>query len=205
MVIGSAKATSQAELSTDTNLQWFCEGDDGEDKDAAAFPTTTCSTHLQTIFYFHDCVEPTSLNSTYSSGTYGNTNYCPDGYNRIPRLRFSIRYDLRKLLPDGWSGAPPLELASGPSYSMHGDFINGWFEDAAQTMLTVAADKRHFAQVDGEHGDGLSGPTCTGQDADPSNGTDDYDESISMMSMKLKRASKKFRSIMERRAAWSNY
>ncbi|EOD51651.1 putative short-chain dehydrogenase protein [Neofusicoccum parvum UCRNP2] len=205
VIAGSATATSQSELSSDTGLQWFCEGDDGEDKDDAAFPTTTCSTHLQTIFYFHDCVDPSSLNSTYSSGSYGNSNYCPTGYNRIPRLRFSIRYDLRKLLPDGWSGAPPLELASGPSYSMHGDFINGWFEDAATSMLTVAADKREFAQVDGEHGDGKSGPTCVAADADPSGGTDDYDTAVSMMGKKLRRALRRARSVMDRRARWSNY
>lgn len=204
VVAGKSSATTQAELDSDTGLSWFCEGDDGEAKDDAAFPTTTCSTHLQTIFRFHDCVDAGSLNSTYSSGSFGTENYCPDGYSRIPRLRFSIRYGLRKTLPDGWSGAPPLELASGPSYSMHGDFINGWFEDAAQNMMQ-ASDKREFAQVDGEHGDGKSGPTCTAADADPNGGTDDYATSVSMMGKKLRRAARKARSIMERRRTWSNY
>ncbi|KKY27426.1 putative short-chain dehydrogenase [Diplodia seriata] len=160
-IAGSALASSQAELDSKTvGLSWFCEGDDAPaDKEAAAFPTSTCSTHLQTILMFPDCVEPSSLNATYSASSFRTTNYCPAGWNRIPRLRFSIRYDLRKILPDGWSGAPPLELSSGPSYSMHGDFINGWFEDAAQNMFDYAKDKREFARVDGARGDGKSGPT----------------------------------------------
>ncbi|KAF9637442.1 protein of unknown function DUF1996 [Lasiodiplodia theobromae] len=206
VIAGNALATSQAELDDkNVGLSWFCEGDSAPaDKEAAAFPTSTCSTHLQTIFRFHDCVEPTSLNSTYSASSFKTENYCPEGWNRIPRLRFSIRYDLRKILPDGWSGAPPLELASGPSFSMHGDFINGWFEDAAQNMFDNAKDKREFAQVDGEHGDGKSGPTCTATDADPNGGTDDYETSLTMMSKVKRVVARKTRGFMERRMASAN-
>ncbi|KAL1623103.1 hypothetical protein SLS54_004589 [Diplodia seriata] len=205
-IAGSALASSQAELDSKTvGLSWFCEGDDAPaDKEAAAFPTSTCSTHLQTILMFPDCVEPSSLNATYSASSFRTTNYCPAGWNRIPRLRFSIRYDLRKILPDGWSGAPPLELSSGPSYSMHGDFINGWFEDAAQNMFDYAKDKREFARVDGARGDGKSGPTCVAADADPEHGTDDYEESLSMMGKARRAVGRKVRGFAERRMARAN-
>lgn len=65
---------------------------------------------------------------------------------RIPRLRFSIRYDLRSILPDGWSGAPPLKLSCGGSYCMHGDFINGWLPGAAENMVKDAPsnDREYF-------------------------------------------------------------
>ena len=103
----------------------------------------------------------------------------------MPQLRFSIRYDLRKVLPNGWSGAPPLKFASGNSFSMHGDFINGWLPEAAQNML-LANDKREFAGVDGPLGRYNAGSVCgasNAHDSDPSHGTSDYLTSVQMMSM----------------------
>lgn len=93
---------------------------------------------------------------------------------RVPQLRFSVRFDTSEALPDGWSGDAPLELASGPSYSWHGDFINGWLEEAAENML-LATDKREWQYVDGPL---KEAPACTAEDADPENGTDDYEESL---------------------------
>src|SRR4051812_38877431 len=61
-VAGNASATSQEHVEKNAGISWFCEGDDtDEDKDAAAFPTKTCSTHLQTLLLFHDCVNPNTL------------------------------------------------------------------------------------------------------------------------------------------------
>jgi hypothetical protein len=105
---------------------------------------------------------------------------------RIPQLRFSIRYDLRKLLPNGWSGTPPLELACGSSYCWHGDFINGWVPEAAVNMLK-ATDKREFMQVDGLLGGGKDGSKCGlkyAHDQDPNHGTSDWATSVKMMSSK---------------------
>ncbi|EHL01562.1 hypothetical protein M7I_2447 [Glarea lozoyensis 74030] len=145
-VVGNAAATSQAAVEPLAGIQWFCEGDATETKDLAAFPTKTCSTHLQTLLLFHDCVNPTTLESTYSgtqhwTTTFKPANRCPAGMKRMPQLRFSIRYDLRNALPNGWSGAAPLALACGSSYCSHGDFINGWLPEAAENML-LANDKR---------------------------------------------------------------
>lgn len=160
---------------------WFCEGSDSGEKDPSAFPTMTCKTHLQTILLFHDCVNPETLESDYSGTQHWSSwgvppNRCPPDWKRIPQLRFSIRYDLRKVLPDGWSAAPPLELACGNSYCFHGDFINGWLPEAAENML-LANSKREFAGVSGPNGNFNDGSVCGSENAhdqNPAEGTSDY-------------------------------
>ncbi|EPE24378.1 hypothetical protein GLAREA_08230 [Glarea lozoyensis ATCC 20868] len=185
-VVGNAAATSQAAVEPLAGIQWFCEGDATETKDLAAFPTKTCSTHLQTLLLFHDCVNPTTLESTYSgtqhwTTTFKPANRCPAGMKRMPQLRFSIRYDLRNALPNGWSGAAPLALACGSSYCSHGDFINGWLPEAAENML-LANDKREFAAVTGPNGGDADAAVCkTAKDKEPTKGTSDYLTSVKMM------------------------
>lgn len=83
----------------------------------------------------------------------------------MPQLRFSIRYDLRGALPDGWEGPAPLELACGSSCCSHGDFINGRLPEAADNML-LANDKRDFAGVDGPNGKYNAGSICKGTAAE---------------------------------------
>jgi hypothetical protein len=116
MVAGDSSATTASAMPSNAKIQWFCEGDDGIDADANGFPSSTCSTHLQTLLYFPQCVNVDSLETAYKSSSYGTTNYCPKGYSSMPQLRFSIRYDLRKVLASGWSGTAPLQLACGNSY-----------------------------------------------------------------------------------------
>jgi hypothetical protein len=104
-------AQTQAAADHKANLlEWWCEEELTEEKDLAKFPTKTCSTHLQVQLQFPDCYSPETLKSEYSTAEWGNDKYCPDGMSRIPQLRFSVRYDLRKVLPDGWSGTAPLQL-----------------------------------------------------------------------------------------------
>lgn len=193
-VAGNSAATKQSDVEELAGISWFCEGDPSEDKDAAAFPTTTCSTHLQALLLFHNCVDEDTLESAYSgtqnwNSTYKATNRCPEGMKRMPQLRFSIRYDLRKTIPDGWSGAPPLELACGSSYCFHGDFMNGWMPESAANMLK-ASDKNNFAGVDGENGAYNAGSTCgadNAADADPNKGTSDYAESKKILAARKRR------------------
>ncbi|BCS19876.1 DUF1996 domain-containing protein [Aspergillus puulaauensis] len=187
IMAGNASATTQEHVNSDNGISWFCEGDSDEEKDDAAFPTKTCSTHLQMLLVFPNCANPETFKSAYSKNPdwyegYGE-NYCPHGMYRIPQLRFSIRYDLRTLLPDGWEGQPPLELACGPSYCSHGDFINGWLPEAAEYMLKDTS-QRDFFQIEGPLGSGDQGTACTEtpQDCDPDHGTSDYLESLKMMS-----------------------
>ncbi|KAL4983917.1 hypothetical protein BDW68DRAFT_193952 [Aspergillus falconensis] len=190
IVIGNASATGPEGLDPDNKVSWACEGDETEEgKDLAAFPTRTCSTHLQTLLWFPDCANPDTFETAYSKNPrafegYGE-NWCPAGMYKIPRLRFSIRYDLRKLLPDGWDGEPPLELSCGNSYCSHGDFINGWLPEAAQYMLQDPS-KREYFEVKGPLGAGDQGTACqrVAEDSDPEHGTSDYVESLKMMGKK---------------------
>ncbi|RDW81530.1 DUF1996 domain-containing protein [Aspergillus mulundensis] len=187
IVIGNASATGPEGLNEDANVSWACEGDETEEgKELAAFPTKTCSTHLQTLLWFPDCINPDTYETGYSKNPkafegYGD-NWCPTGMKKFPRLRFSIRYDLRKILPDGWEGEPPLELACGSSYCSHGDFINGWLPEALEYMLNDPS-KREYFQVVGPLGAGDQGTACTStaEDSDPDHGTSDYEESLKMM------------------------
>ena len=70
----------------------------------------------------------------------------------------------------------------GDGYCLHGDFINGWFPDAANNMLK-ATSRQQWMRIDGARGQGKAGSSCTAKDADPSNGTSDYGESVKMMHM----------------------
>ncbi|KAF7183186.1 hypothetical protein CNMCM7691_003021 [Aspergillus felis] len=171
-VTGNTKAASQADI----------------ESDVAAFPTKTCPTHLQSILLFLDCVNPDTLEYSYSgtqnwSGSFQPVNHCPASIKRIPQLQFSIHYDLQKVLPNRWLGTPPLELACGSSYYWHGNFINGWVPEAAVNMLK-ATDKQEFMQVDGLLGGGKDGSKCrvkNAHDEDPNHGTSDWATSVKMM------------------------
>ncbi|PSN61112.1 hypothetical protein BS50DRAFT_578526 [Corynespora cassiicola Philippines] len=182
MVAGDATAQTADTMPAEANSEWFCEGDDGIPLDGNGFPSSTCSTHLQQLLYFPNCVNEETLETAYKAGRPGNYKACPDGMKGMPQLRFSIRYDLRKALPDGWSGTAPLQLACGNAYCSHGDFIMGWTEDAAQNMVEATSSKNKFAAVDGTLGKNGELPSCTPADADPNNGTSDYDESVAAMS-----------------------
>ncbi|KAL4795122.1 hypothetical protein BDV19DRAFT_389525 [Aspergillus venezuelensis] len=185
MVIGNASATS-AGLTEDNGISWACEGDDSGDKEKAAFPETTCSTHLQFLLFFPDCANPDTFETAYSKNPDWFEGYeenrCPAGMYRIPRLRFSIRYGLREILPNGWEGRPPLELACGNEYCAHGDFINGWLTEAAEDMLNDPSKREYYA-VTGPLGTGDAGSVCEreARDADPAHGTGNYVESLRMM------------------------
>ncbi|KAL4804388.1 hypothetical protein BDV18DRAFT_162150 [Aspergillus unguis] len=187
MVIGNASATGPEGVNEDHGISWACEGDEAEEgKDPAAFPTKTCSAILQTLLFFPDCANPDTFETGYSKNPgvydgYGD-NWCPLGMKKIPRLRFSIRYDLREILPNGWEGEPPLALACGNSYCSHGDFINGWLPEAGEYMLNDPTKMEYF-EVQGPLGAGDQGTACTrdAEDSDPDNGTSDYEESVKMM------------------------
>ncbi|KAF2108793.1 hypothetical protein BDV96DRAFT_503813 [Lophiotrema nucula] len=181
MLAGSATAQTQADSPADAKASWFCEGDDASALDANGFPSSTCSTHLQQLLYFPGCVNSDTLETAYKSKSYGTTNYCPNGMKSMPQLRFSIRYDLRKALPNGWSGTAPVKLASGNAWSSHGDFINGWTEEAATNMLATTKEKQKYSSVYGALGNDGDTMSCTPTDADPDYGTSDYAESVEVM------------------------
>jgi hypothetical protein len=181
MVAGDPNAKTQAASPTDAKVEWFCEGDAASPLDANGFPSKACSTHLQQLLYFPQCADPKTLKTAYKSRSYGTPNWCPKGMKSMPQLRFSIRYDLRKVLPRGWSGTAPIKLASGNAWSSHGDFINGWTVEAAQNMVATTKEKQHFGAVNGVLGkDGVS-MKCKTKDVDPKHGTSDYAKSVVAM------------------------
>ncbi|KAF2866899.1 hypothetical protein BDV95DRAFT_503981 [Massariosphaeria phaeospora] len=164
MVAGNASAKSQADVNEKTSMiTWWCDGNGPEDRNArprAAFPRQTCTAHMQAILAFPDCVNPAKLSDyTYAAANGGR---CPSGMKRLPRLRFSMRY-------------------IGDGYCFHGDFINGWFDDAQANLMK--AKGQSFMRIDGAHGNGKQpmGKTCKAKDRDAEHGTSDYHKSLEMM------------------------
>jgi hypothetical protein len=174
MVAGNAGAMTKDKMIASAASEWFCENDPASPLDVNGFPSKGCSTHLQQLLYFPQCVDPKTLKTGYKDRRGGA---CPAGMKSMPQLRFSIRYDLRKVLPKGWTGTAPVKLACGPAWCSHGDFINGWTEEAAQNMLATTQEKQKFSLVTGK----LQKKNCTPKDADPKHGTSDYAQSVAAM------------------------
>jgi hypothetical protein len=126
-------------------------------------------------------VNPSTLETAYKSGSPGRYGSCPSGMKSMPQLRFSIRYDLRSVLPKGWTGVAPLQLASGNAYSSHGDFINGWTEEGGKGLVAATAQKQKYISVNGALGGDGDKMACKATDADPKNGTGDYAQSVAAM------------------------
>ena len=180
MVAGKAGAMTKDAMDINAKAEWACESESVA-LDANGFPSKTCGTHVQQLLYFPQCVNEQTLETGYKSRENGTPNWCPAGMKSMPQLRFSIRYDLRKALPNGWSGTAPFKLACGPAWCSHGDFINGWVPEAAQNMVGTTSEKQHFAPVNGPLGKSDAGSTCKSADADPSHGTSNYAESVAAM------------------------
>ncbi|KAK4678894.1 hypothetical protein QC764_000740 [Podospora pseudoanserina] len=185
-ITGNATARSQSDVNEGTTgLTWWCENgpEDRQNRNRALMPRVTCSGNIQVILRFPDCVQTSNIkNYAYTAANGGR---CPSGMKRIPQLRFSVRYNVRSLLPKGWSGTPPLKLACGEvgeGYCFHGDFINGWFDDAQKNLLK-ATSRNQWMRVDGAKGEGKAGTTCGPKDREPAKGTSDYLTSVDMMKM----------------------
>ncbi|KAL4879266.1 hypothetical protein BJY04DRAFT_220386 [Aspergillus karnatakaensis] len=184
MISGNASAKSQTEAENPYNdLEWFCEGSEERESDIAKMPTSTCDQHLQVNLVFPSCVNPNSI-AEYDFPD--DSNNCPEGMLRIPQIRYRVLYDTKKVAPDGWSGTAPFQLSCsdtpGDGYCFHADFINGWFEDAAENMLIKGGGGYNDGQfIAGEHGSEAVEASCIPADQDPENGTSDYLTSLEMM------------------------
>ncbi|KAL2800854.1 hypothetical protein BJX66DRAFT_348765 [Aspergillus keveii] len=184
MISGNASATSQSAADHPYNdLEWFCEGSEERETDIAKMPTSTCDQHLQVNLRFPQCVNPDD-HSEYDFADESET--CPEGMVAIPQLRYRVLYDTKSVAPEGWSGVAPFQLSCsdtpGDGYCFHGDFINGWFEDAAENMLINGGGGYDDGQfIAGEHGDSAIEASCTAVDRDPEGGASDYYTSLEMM------------------------
>lgn len=114
-VAGNASGKSQADVNENINaITWWCDGNGPEDRNnrpRGTFPRVTCSAHMQVILRFPDCVDPAKITDYTYAASHGGR--CPAGMKRMPSLRFSIRYDTRRAIPQGWKGVPPFKLACG--------------------------------------------------------------------------------------------
>lgn len=84
----------------------------------------------------------------------------------MPQLRFSIRYDVRRALPNGWTGTAPLQLANSNAYSSHGDSISGWTEEGGEGLVKATAEKQKYISMTGARGKDGDKMACKTTDAD---------------------------------------
>lgn len=126
-------------------------------------------------------VNTETLETAYKAGRPGRYKAYPTGMQAMSQLRFSIRYDLRRALPNGWSGTAPIKLPSGNAYSPHGDFITDG-PRRRKGLVEATADEYGYISVDGGFGKGDEEPTCEAVNADPSQGTGGYFQSVAALS-----------------------
>ncbi|GIH23881.1 hypothetical protein Aph01nite_21910 [Acrocarpospora phusangensis] len=118
IVAGNAKATAPDASST---ARWSClhAGHVPPGKD---FVTCPAGTMLESYLDFPQCWNGTALDSPdhKSHMAYPVNGDCPSTHPvPVPKLRQVLRYPV--------NGSPAtFRLASGPGYTMHGDFFNAW-------------------------------------------------------------------------------
>ncbi|XVV11151.1 DUF1996 domain-containing protein [Actinoplanes sp. CA-131856] len=118
IVAGNAKATGPAD---NTIARWSCLHA-GEVGSSANFVTCPAGTMLESYLDFPHCWDGVNLDSAdhKSHMAYPVNNACPASHPVVvPKLRQVMRYPI--------NGNPVnFRLASGPGYTMHGDFFNAW-------------------------------------------------------------------------------
>ncbi|WP_211268988.1 DUF1996 domain-containing protein [Saccharothrix syringae] len=143
IVAGNAKATGVNDPSS--NARWSClhAGQVAPSKD---FVTCPSGTMLESYLDFPQCWNGRDLDSAdhKSHMSYPVGGACPSTHPvPVPKLRQVLRYPV--------SGNPAgFRLASGPGYTMHGDFFNAWPEaelarrvrDCINPIIKCGADGR---------------------------------------------------------------
>ncbi|WP_307873121.1 DUF1996 domain-containing protein [Paractinoplanes ovalisporus] len=118
VVAGNAKATGPND---NTIARWSClhAGDAGS---SSNFVNCPAGTMLESYLDFPHCWDGVNLDSPdhKSHMAYPVNNACPASHPVVvPKLRQVMRYPV--------NGNPAnFRLASGPGYTMHGDFFNAW-------------------------------------------------------------------------------
>lgn len=185
MISGNASAQTQAEADHSENgLEWYCEESDEREPELGKMPTKSCQQHLRFSLLFPNCVNPDDI--TQYGFSDSATNSCPEGMKRMPQLRISSRYNTKSMAPNGWEGDAPFQLSCsdtpGEGYCFHGNFINGWYKDAAEDMLIGDGNGRDDGRfISGSHGSSATPADCKPTDQDLENGTSDYWISLEMM------------------------
>jgi hypothetical protein len=120
IVAGNAMAAGPDDTS---RARWSClhAGEVGSSKDFVSCPAGSA---LESYLDFPQCWDGARLRTNDQSHmAYPVGGECPDTHPvQVPKLRQVLRYPV--------NGDPSnLALASGPGYTMHGDFFNVWPED----------------------------------------------------------------------------
>ncbi|MFI5893599.1 DUF1996 domain-containing protein [Actinoplanes sp. NPDC051513] len=128
IVAGNAKATGPGD---NTIARWSCLGA-GEVNPSTNFVTCPAGSMLESYLDFPHCWDGVHLDSAdhKSHMAYPVNNACPATHPVVvPKLRQVMRYPV--------NGNPAsFRLASGPGYTMHGDFFNAWPADEMARRVT---------------------------------------------------------------------
>lgn len=120
VIAGDARATTPPDPSP---FKWSCLG--APDSSTSEIVTCPTGSQLELLVNFPDCWNGQDLDSAdhKSHLAYSAAGACPVSHPVVvPALQFKLRY--------ATSGEAGMRLASGPGYTAHADFFNGW-ESAA--------------------------------------------------------------------------
>lgn len=141
MIVGSAHASSPEDNKgiMDKHIQFKCGPGSGNDQPK---PPAFCASGIMVISYeFPNCWDGKNLDSAdhISHMSYPKGSMCPQTHPvAIPRVKAFIRY------PVGMGPIGNITLSSGPYFTAHMDFFNGW----DPTALGKLVDKCMKAGVD---------------------------------------------------------
>ena len=132
MIVGNARATSAAENEGIKTGRIIFKCGPGSGTDLPA-PPSQCESGVMVISYkFPNCWDGVNLDSPdhKSHMAYPSSNRCPATHPvAIPRVEAFTRY------PVGTSPIGAITLASGPYFTAHMDFWNGWDPAALKWLL----------------------------------------------------------------------
>jgi hypothetical protein len=122
---GNPKATSPSQA---RDIAWGCST---TFPDSPTAPTCPAGEKLHVRVFFADCWNGRDLDSPdhVSHVAYAdNRGRCPSGYPvPIPQLSMLVKYPT--------NGGADISLSSGPTYTMHGDFINAWIPATLKELV----------------------------------------------------------------------
>ena len=83
--------------------------------------------------------DPSGINDTpFTTYAFQSGGTCPTGYLPLPSVRIEVKY------PAGVDGRGTITLSSGPYYTMHADWFNGWdhntLDDFVQNCINTNTD-----------------------------------------------------------------
>src|SRR5688572_7983793 len=134
IIIGNARAMSpQENPGLGTTIVFNCRPAEQGTSPLPAPPTQCASDIMVISFMFPNCWDGVNLDSAdhRSHMSYPVSGRCPASHPvELPRLEAFFRY----IVGPGPIGT--ITLASGPYYTAHQDFFNGWHPNAIQALVT---------------------------------------------------------------------